>query len=104
MSVVWVEACQIIGKILEMIGILWTAGKLLSIRPRWLPRVLFSSLWKGKASRQAIKIMDYVSNPREMLAIRGLALILIGLLLQALPYTINMFPELLYGVAGVLYG
>lgn len=79
-----------------MVGALWLAGRLLSIRPKQIIWVLANALFRGHAGRaatRALTVMEYVEDRHELAGLRGLALVLIGLLFQLVPYTFDALVE-----------
>jgi len=93
---------NIVGGILELIGIMLMANIYLKTYDSKLPRpvytvlVLFSALWGGKKAQGAIGAAEILSD-NLMISLRGLSFIGLGFLLQ-LASNLQPYWSLVFGV------
>ncbi len=85
----WAHALEAAGLLLEVIGVLLMANAYTRVFYYQLPGVLVSSLWNGKAAKDAAEIKEHIHD-NAVVSIRGLAFMCLGFMLKATPSIVHL--------------
>lgn len=83
----WPEAAHLIGLIIEIVGVFFTAARFTKIPWKRIPGAFITALWQGEAATAAARVADGLvveRLPQMVQLLQGIAFILLGLAIQAL--------------------
>jgi hypothetical protein len=90
----WFELFEVVGKLLEMFGVVLMAGRFVNVPGLDVPMVLFSILYNGRAAKEAT-VTARLSADDSLTIIRGLSLVVVGITLQICPFIVVMMKKAL---------
>jgi hypothetical protein len=79
----WPDALHLIGLVIEIVGVYFTASRFTQILWWQIPGAFISALWRGKAARRAAVLAERLVRERFPQLLQGVALIGLGLIIQA---------------------
>lgn len=91
MSELWYEIFQIIGKLVEIFGVLLMASKYINIPAMEIPWELFKALF-GK-TRQGLAIAAQITPDYAKTVTKGLGYLILGIIIQMIPYIVFVIME-----------
>ena len=85
----WGSILQVVGGVCEILGALFLANRYLNVRLLHVPKLILRSLRPYNKGDVARVVYDF-SNERIRLSIRGIFLLCLGFIFQAMPAAISL--------------